>query len=346
MRSARKRLRSLTVIGLAGLCVCMLWPVVGCRQEAGFTTSHPTTTGPTLTADLVPVSLVSNNLHAAKTFWLAAGDALEISNPQMYQFAATDPNNPAAAFTCMIESSNGSCVGPAGQPAAILPPGLTFSVDALEVPAQSANSTPVVVASFPITLSGLLPLDGQQFNTVNEDATYELRPSATLGITSFQGQPFDDLKVLVVPADMGGRPFTPTLNFNPTLPSGEKWEWSEDPSMWSENFGSSLQVTTISVMQGNNAIPFCGVTVQNQHCGCNGDQSLSTSCTAVDLRQCTNFNGLVVTPTYILSGVSGRLSDPNDRATWTARFAARGCGLTPPGQQQGPLLLNFTLVVR
>jgi hypothetical protein len=65
----------------------------------------------------------------------------------------------------------------------------------------------------------------------------------------------------------------------------------------------------------------------------------------VDLTKCANFNGLVVTPTYILTGVPGRLQSPDDRAQWRVRFAAQGCGLTPP-PATADLTLNFTVVAK
>jgi hypothetical protein len=334
------RRQFLALFGLSLISLC-LW--LGCRQGGIIRTPNATRVGPEIDANLLPVSVDKNDLHPAGTYWLASGDAAEILNPQTYTFGLTDASDPTKTFTCTFTPSTASCGDN-------VPINITFGVDVLACPGQSAdcnnpNSGASVIDSFPLPLQNgaLLQLDHQQFKILNEDATYGLRATATWG-DMFNGSPVSQIKVNVVPAGMMGRTFTAALVFG-TRPSGEKWAWAEDPGMWTENFGSSLQVTDISVSKDGQPIPFCGVTFQNHNCGCAGNEMLSSSCQTVDLTKCTSLNGLVITPTYILNGVNDRLSSPDGSMEWRARFAANGCGLTPPPQGTN-LTINFTVVAR
>ena len=330
----------------SALCILSLCLSLGCLRKSTQTLDVDTTIqGPTLTADLVPLSVPAHNLHLADSYWLAAGDAVKVTNSQHFQFSATESSDPSNDFTCTLTPDAATC----GGTILITPMGFPIpGADVLECPGQSAacmDSSEKVVQSLTFPWPEIRGLDNQQFNTAGEDGTYSLRPTINLDGRIYQGTPVGSLKITSVPTDMTGRTFSPTLVYNDLLPSGEKWQWPVDNAAWNENFSSNLHVTTISVNQGGQPIPFCGVTVESRNCGCDGNQTLNTSCQMVDLTKCANFNGLVVTPTYILTGVPGRLQSPDDRAQWRVRFAAQGCGLTPP-PATADLTLNFTVVAK
>ena len=325
------------------LAVCLLYfpALVGCRQVAGVNVNFAVPQGPTLSADLLPVSVSKNNLHTAGAYWLAAGDLAEIINPQQYTFGLTDPANPNTAFLCTSTPTSADCGNN-------VPVGIAFAVDVVECPGQAADcsGSEKVFQNFPIPISdtGLRQLSHQQFAVDSENATYSLRPTATWQKV-YQGALVSPMKVIAVPSGMSGLTFSAPLTYTGGLPSGEKWQWSEKDLGWGENFGSSLQVTTISVSQEGSPTKFCGVSFQNRNCGCNGDEMLMSACETVDLRQCGSLNGLVITPTYILNNIADQLANADDSLQWRARFAAQNCGLTVPDSTQH-LTINFTVVAR
>lgn len=329
------------------LCLCFFFlsTLPGCQKTKTIENVNVSVQDPTLTADLVPVSLITNNLHAADTFWLAEGDLAEVNNAQQYSFEIIDLSNPQNDVTCIVMFTTNDCN--MGRAVPVSDMGFPLpQVDVVECPGQSSNCMARngnVVKTF--LFHFLMQLQGQSFVVANEDATYFLRPAVAFGTDVFPGALVSPMKINAVPKGMMGRVFSPALTFNAALQSGEKWQFPANNAPFTENFGSSLQVTTISVARAGQPILFCGVSVGGRNCGCNGDRTLSRACQSVDLRQCTDFNGLVVTPTYILSGVSDQLSSPDDRLQWLARFATQGCGLSPPPEGTD-LTLNFSVIVR